>query len=44
MTEIAVIRVSGGSLVLTEVAPGMTPAEVQRRTGARLTVESSLLG
>jgi 3-oxoacid CoA-transferase subunit B len=44
MTEIAVIRVSGGSLVLTEVAPGMTPEEVQRRTGARLTVESSLLG
>ena len=36
VTELAVIRVSAGGLLLEEVAPGLTPAEVQSVTGARL--------
>ncbi|MDR7416171.1 MAG: 3-oxoacid CoA-transferase subunit B [Armatimonadota bacterium] len=35
-TDLAVIRVEGEELVLEEVAPGVSPQEVQARTGAPL--------
>lgn len=38
ITDLAVMEVTEGHLVLTEVAPGWTPEEVQVRTGAPLTV------
>jgi len=42
VTELGWIRVTPEGLVLTEVAEGLDPAEVQRRTGARLTVSHEL--
>jgi 3-oxoacid CoA-transferase subunit B len=42
VTELAVIRVSPGGLILEEVAPGVTPTEVQGVTAARLIVSSHL--
>lgn len=42
MTELAVIRVSPEGLVLEEVAPGVTSADVQRLTGAKLAVSPAL--
>lgn len=42
VTELAYIRVSPSGLVLEEVAPGLTPEDVQRVTAPRLTVSSNL--
>ena len=42
MTELAVIRVSPEGLVLEEVAPGVTSADVQKLTGAKLAVSPVL--
>jgi 3-oxoacid CoA-transferase subunit B len=42
VTEMAYIEVTLAGLVLAEVAPGLTPEEVQRATEARLIVNSSL--
>ncbi len=42
VTEMAYIRVTKDGLVLDEVAPGLTPEDVQRATEARLTVSSEL--
>ena len=42
MTELAVIRVSPEGLVLEEVAPGVTSADVQKLTGAKLAVSPGL--
>jgi 3-oxoacid CoA-transferase subunit B len=42
MTELAVIRVSPEGLVLEEVAPGVTSADVQKLTGAKLAVSPAL--
>jgi len=42
VTEMAYIRVTRDGLVLDEVAPGLTPEDVQRATEARLTVSSEL--
>ncbi|WP_263367368.1 3-oxoacid CoA-transferase subunit B [Edaphobacter bradus] len=42
VTELAWIHVTPEGLVLTEVAEGMTPAEVQARTEAKLTVSPEL--
>ena len=36
ITELAVIRVTAGGLVLQEVMPGVTADEVQAATGAKL--------
>jgi 3-oxoacid CoA-transferase B subunit len=38
ITELAVIRVTPGGLVLDELAPGVSAAEVQAATEARLIV------
>jgi 3-oxoacid CoA-transferase subunit B len=38
ITDLAVIDVTGEGLVLREVAPGLTVAEVQAATGTRLLV------
>jgi 3-oxoacid CoA-transferase subunit B len=40
ITDLAVIEVRDGSLVLREIAPGTTVEEVRARTGTELTVES----
>jgi 3-oxoacid CoA-transferase subunit B len=42
VTEIAYIRVTPAGLVLEEVAPGVTAADVQRATDAPLTISPSL--
>src|ERR1700730_7054137 len=42
VTEMAYIRVTERGLVLEEVAPGLTPEDVQRATEARLVVSESL--
>jgi 3-oxoacid CoA-transferase subunit B len=42
VTELGWIRVTPEGLVLTEVAEGVTAAEVQARTEARLTVSPEL--
>ena len=42
VTEMAYIQVTKDGLVLEEVAPGLTAEDVQRATGARLTVSSNL--
>ena len=42
VTELGWIKVTGAGLVLTEVAEGVTAAEVQARTEARLTVSPVL--
>jgi 3-oxoacid CoA-transferase subunit B len=42
VTELAVIRVSPEGLVLEEVAPGVTSADVQKLTGAKLAVSPAL--
>lgn len=42
ITELAVIRVSPEGLVLEEVAPGVTSADVQKLTGAKLEVSPAL--
>jgi 3-oxoacid CoA-transferase subunit B len=42
VTEMAYIRVTKAGLVLAEVAPGLTPEDVQRATDARLLVSASL--
>jgi len=42
VTEMAYLRVTKDGLVLEEVAPGLTAEDVQRVTGARLLVSSSL--
>jgi 3-oxoacid CoA-transferase subunit B len=42
VTEMAYIRVTKDGLVLEEVPPGLTAEDVQRVTGARLLVSSSL--
>ena len=42
VTDLAVIRVTPEGLVLEEVAPGFTAAEVQAATGARLVVSPDL--
>ena len=41
-TEMAYIRVTRDGLVLEEIAPGLTPEDVQRATEARLIVSPSL--
>src|SRR5215467_12589522 len=41
-TEMAYIRVTKDALVLEEIAPGLTPEDVQRATEARLTVSPRL--
>jgi 3-oxoacid CoA-transferase subunit B len=42
VTDLAVIEVTPGGLVLREVAPGVTPADVQKLTEPRLQVASDL--
>ena len=42
VTEMAYINVTSQGLVLEEVAPGLTPEDVQKATGARLTVSPNL--
>jgi 3-oxoacid CoA-transferase subunit B len=42
VTEMAYIRVSSTGLVLEEVAPGLTPADVQRVTEPTLIVSPDL--
>jgi 3-oxoacid CoA-transferase subunit B len=42
VTEMAYIRVTASGLVLDEIAPGLTPEQVQRVTEAPLTVNSNL--
>lgn len=42
ITDLAVIDVTPAGLVLREVAPGFTPAEVQQCTGAKLIVQGSV--
>jgi 3-oxoacid CoA-transferase B subunit len=42
ITDLAVIEVTGEGLVLKEIAPGWTAAEVQDLTGARLTPAADL--
>jgi 3-oxoacid CoA-transferase subunit B len=42
VTEMAYINVTPKGLVLEEVAPGLTPEDVQKATGARLIVASNL--
>src|SRR6516164_3360179 len=42
VTEMACINVTSKGLVLEEVAPGLTPQDVQRATEARLTVSQNL--
>jgi 3-oxoacid CoA-transferase subunit B len=42
VTELGVMEVTDKGLVLTEVAPGVTPDEVQQATKARLTVPPDL--
>jgi 3-oxoacid CoA-transferase subunit B len=42
VTEMAYIKVTGEGLVLAEIAPGLTPEDVQKATEARLTVSSNL--
>jgi len=42
ITELAVIEVTPKGLVLAEVAPGVTPEEVQQATAASLTVAENL--
>jgi acyl CoA:acetate/3-ketoacid CoA transferase beta subunit len=42
VTEMAYIRVTKDGLALEEVAPGLTPEDVQRATEARLTVSENL--
>ncbi len=42
ITELGVIEVTPEGLVLTEVAPGVTPEEVQEATDARLSVAKEL--
>ena len=42
VTELGVIRVSPAGLVLEEVAPGITAADVQARTEAKLIVSDNL--
>ena len=39
ITDLAVIDVTPSGLVLRETAPGITPAEIQEVTGARLTID-----
>jgi 3-oxoacid CoA-transferase subunit B len=38
VTDLAVVEVTGSGLVLKEVAPGWTPEEIQKQTGATLTI------
>ena len=42
VTEMAYIKVTPEGLVLAEIAPGLTPEDVQKATEARLTVSPSL--
>ena len=42
ITDLAVLDVTENGLVLQEVAPGLTAAEVVRATGAKLTVSPGL--
>jgi 3-oxoacid CoA-transferase B subunit len=42
ITELAVIRVTPEGLLLDELAPGVTAAEVQAATDARLIVNSKI--
>jgi 3-oxoacid CoA-transferase B subunit len=42
VTDLAVIDVTTGGLVLREVAPGWTPEEVQQRTDAKLLVRGKV--
>src|SRR5246500_5240914 len=42
VTEMAYIRVTSHGLVLEELAPGLTAEDVQRATGARLTISPNL--
>ena len=44
VTEMAYIRVTPAGLVLEEIAPGLTPDDVQRATEPRLIVSSGLKG
>ena len=41
-TEMAYIRVTKDGLVLEEIAPGLTPEDVQRATEARLIASPEL--
>jgi len=43
ITDLAVIDVTEGGLVLREVAPGVPPSEVQARTGATLTIAADVV-
>ena len=42
VTEIAVMEVTPEGLLLKEVAPGITPAEVQARTGCKLIIPETV--
>ena len=42
VTEMAYIRVTPEGLVLEELAPGMTPEEVQAATGPKLIISPNL--
>ena len=43
VTELAWIKVTRAGLVLTEIAQGISPAEVQARTEAKLTIAPNLI-
>lgn len=43
VTELAVIRVTAGGLLLEEIYPGVTIPQLQARTQAELTVSSNLI-
>jgi acyl CoA:acetate/3-ketoacid CoA transferase beta subunit len=42
VTEMAVIQVTPGGLVLEEIAPGLSAEDVQRVTGPKLIMSPSL--
>jgi len=42
VTEMAYMQVTPAGLVLEEVAPGLTPEDVQRATEARLVISPNL--
>src|SRR3546814_8577042 len=42
VTDVAVMDLAGGRIVLREVAPGWTPAEVQEITGACLVISDDI--
>jgi acyl CoA:acetate/3-ketoacid CoA transferase beta subunit len=42
ITELGVMEITPEGIVLKEVAPGVTPEDVQKATGARLIISEEL--